>query len=809
MSFLTSALSNWMLSPWLFLAGALLVSVPILIHLLNKRRFKIVDWAAMDFLLEADRKNRRRVRLENLLLLALRCLAVLLIGMLLARPFIPTGFAALLNDSAQFERVVVLDDSLSMQVQIGGESAMEHAKRSLSNLVRSLAGSQSEDSLTLLLTSRPDAPLVNAVRVTDETADDLVDRIESLEPSDRMAELNDAFLELEKLITGEEGKSVNRVVYVITDMRQHDWEPKEDEGENHPALVLAKIAKLTAGCYLIDTGDDETGNLVVTSIRPEDTLVAGVSSRFDVTVANRGRQEARDVEVRFIAGEAIPLKEQIDVIPAGEARTVPFSFTFVSPAAGATGALDPQSADPQSIEVRAEAVTAQAAEVDRLSADSTEYFPARVVSGIPTLLVDGDPSAVSGRAETFFLRHALAPRGEVLSGIAADVATESELETVSLAKYQVIFLCNLYRLSEKRIAALEQWVRDGGGLVMMLGDQVDEDFFNKSFYNGAHGLSPVRLTGLAGDETRQEWVGFQVEDARHEMLAGFAGQNNPILERVQVFRWWVTESDSAGGGGLVSVPARFTDESHMPAMVEKGFDKGRVVVVTTPADADWSTWTDDPSYVIAMQELARYVAGNVAGRGELRVGEPIRQPVDLTRYRIDAALELPGDRRTSVKASPEEPSGNPGKPAPDGDGADGENTDKSEAEGDQSGAEGGSDAPSTGDAPREASTVWEVEYDGTERRGFYRLQLTRTDGGTEKLLFAANVDPQEGDLRRVDRTRLDGQFGDAPIKVIRGEDAAGQQAVGSQWEIWKYLLVGLVGVLLGEQVLGFLFGKRR
>ena len=63
---------------------------PILIHLLNKRKFKIVDWAAMDFLLDADKKNRRRIRLENLiLLLSLRCLAVLLIGLLLARPFIP------------------------------------------------------------------------------------------------------------------------------------------------------------------------------------------------------------------------------------------------------------------------------------------------------------------------------------------------------------------------------------------------------------------------------------------------------------------------------------------------------------------------------------------------------------------------------------------------------------------------------------------------------------------------------------------------------------------------------------------------
>src|SRR5262245_46092455 len=93
-------------NPWLFIAVAAAVSIPIIIHLLNKRKFKIVDWAAMEFLLDADKKNRRRIRLENLILLLLRCLAVLLIALLLARPFVPTSMAAGLIEAAQFERVV-------------------------------------------------------------------------------------------------------------------------------------------------------------------------------------------------------------------------------------------------------------------------------------------------------------------------------------------------------------------------------------------------------------------------------------------------------------------------------------------------------------------------------------------------------------------------------------------------------------------------------------------------------------------------------------------------------------------------------
>jgi len=74
----------------------------------------IVRWAAMDFLLDANKKNRRRVQLENFIILALRCLAMLLIGLLLARPFLPNALVDILKNTKRFERIVVLDDSPSM-----------------------------------------------------------------------------------------------------------------------------------------------------------------------------------------------------------------------------------------------------------------------------------------------------------------------------------------------------------------------------------------------------------------------------------------------------------------------------------------------------------------------------------------------------------------------------------------------------------------------------------------------------------------------------------------------------------------------
>src|SRR5436190_19200762 len=86
MSSLSPMLAAWFVAPWFAAAGAALASIPIIIHILNRRRFKTVRWAAMEYLLQAMRKNRRKLKFEQWLLLAMRCLLIFLMGLALARP---------------------------------------------------------------------------------------------------------------------------------------------------------------------------------------------------------------------------------------------------------------------------------------------------------------------------------------------------------------------------------------------------------------------------------------------------------------------------------------------------------------------------------------------------------------------------------------------------------------------------------------------------------------------------------------------------------------------------------------------------
>src|SRR5713226_9794134 len=100
------------LHPWYMVAGGALVSAPILIHLINRMRFRRIRWAAMEFLLKSQKRNRRRLIIEQLILLALRCFLVLLLGFLVAR-FIGLSWAFVAGPQST-SHVLIIDNTLSM-----------------------------------------------------------------------------------------------------------------------------------------------------------------------------------------------------------------------------------------------------------------------------------------------------------------------------------------------------------------------------------------------------------------------------------------------------------------------------------------------------------------------------------------------------------------------------------------------------------------------------------------------------------------------------------------------------------------------
>src|SRR3954467_1944339 len=122
-----SSLAAGFISPWFFWAGLVAVGIPILIHILNRRRFKVIRWAAMEYLLQAMRKNRRRLKFEQWLLLATRCALLLLLGIALARPLgCENNTLASLAGQRNGLHVFVIDNSYSMAYDAERPGAKTH-----------------------------------------------------------------------------------------------------------------------------------------------------------------------------------------------------------------------------------------------------------------------------------------------------------------------------------------------------------------------------------------------------------------------------------------------------------------------------------------------------------------------------------------------------------------------------------------------------------------------------------------------------------------------------------------------------------
>src|SRR6516164_9220530 len=121
-------------------AGAAAVAIPIIIHLLNRKRFRVVTWAAMRFLLAAQRKNARRMRLEQLILLAIRVMVVLLLVLAMASvmpwadlwlwPRVFPGGSAFASGVNQLRshKIIVVDGSFSMGLKVPEGTCFDRAK---------------------------------------------------------------------------------------------------------------------------------------------------------------------------------------------------------------------------------------------------------------------------------------------------------------------------------------------------------------------------------------------------------------------------------------------------------------------------------------------------------------------------------------------------------------------------------------------------------------------------------------------------------------------------------------------------------
>ncbi|MEK7731035.1 MAG: BatA domain-containing protein, partial [Planctomycetota bacterium] len=435
-------------TPTLAWLGAGAVAAPILIHLLARRRFKRIRWAAMDFLIDAERRNRRRIRMEEWILLALRCLAVALLGLMVARPFMtPSGLASAWGGSRRTERVFVLDDSFSMGYQSPGATPFERAKSAVRRLIDSIRRDTPDDTVTVLRMSDPSKPVESGASLDSEGAEELLARLEALSPSQRSIDLSAVFEGVVESLQRDPGV-VNVAVYLISDFQRKDWVQREGDsaasrGDAGVAASLADWASKQRGLRLVlmNLGESEAANTAVTeAIIQSGQLVAGTTGTVRANVVNYSNRTVENLELQTSVGNKSQTPKTIPSLAEHQNAVVDLEVDFPRPGDESVRVEIPR---------------------DALPIDNVRYVASEVVSAVRILLVNGEPSADEYDDEVALLTTALRPEGEVFSGHEVVVVDEPGLADANLAGFHAVVLANVYRISEPTIESLERFVRQG------------------------------------------------------------------------------------------------------------------------------------------------------------------------------------------------------------------------------------------------------------------------------------------------------------------------------------------------------------
>ncbi len=211
---------NLLMLGWLAAAAA-----PILIHLWNKRKYREVPWAAVEYLLAAMRKNSRRMRLEQWLLLAVRTLVILLVVLAVAQPYLENiGFH--FAPGGRTLKVLVVDGSYSMAYKPTDKSRFERAKQLAVEIVD---GSSQGDAFMLVLMGSPPSVIVGTPAVEPS---DFLDEIEGLKLPHGTADLAATLVQIEQILKAAGPAGLTRSeVYFLTDLGRNTWMPDLPQAE--------------------------------------------------------------------------------------------------------------------------------------------------------------------------------------------------------------------------------------------------------------------------------------------------------------------------------------------------------------------------------------------------------------------------------------------------------------------------------------------------------------------------------------------------------------------------------------------------
>ncbi len=587
------------LYPWL-LGGAALASLPVIIHLIGRRRAPVVKFAAFDFLMAVNKRLARRERLRQILLLVLRTLAVLALVFAVARPM-PKRAADAGNASKRV--AIVFDASASMRYEKSGRSLFDNAKRQVRDVLSHLAPG---DAATLVVAGRDVTPIFQAPTLELTAVRDAVEKIAA---PDGVANMG-AAIDMALSQLGSDG--ANATLVIVTDLAENGFANLRPTAmEPPPEVRLLDAAERTTPAAL--------PNLAIESVFVEGAGDQASERRIKVTVRNCGAEAVREVPLELrVAGE-VTQRVLVEIPPFGVTeKTLTYAFA-------GTGVF------------RCEVTLAG----DAYPSDDTMAFVAEIAPGVHVLAIDGDPRTTPYDDELFFFEHAVqaVPKGDPPIDLRI-VGVDEVAQDFSLEGYDVVVLANVAELPADFIARLTKFVGAGGGLLFTLGSEVRFERYNALF--GELLPHPLRDLHKAADEVAgTPPLALGDMDWDHPVLSGLGQAAQEGLRASRTRSYFNVD---VGSRSKTLAILRF--DNGAPALMERRSPtSGRVMLLATSIDVDMSDLALRSTYPALVQRCVRYLAKAIDASSvePVRVGATIDLPVPTGADAV--ALVSPGGTR--------------------------------------------------------------------------------------------------------------------------------------------------------------------
>ena len=578
----------------LLLGGLAAVSIPIIIYLFNRSRYKVHKWGAMFLLEEAMTTNRKKIKIEQLILLALRCCIPIFLALCMARPVI-TGMKNLVKN-AKSSAVILVDNSYSMEGGSNVQNNFSKATKETAGIIDNLPrGSQ----VALLGMAGP-------ISNRESSGYDLQESkqiIKTAQGGFGVATVDNG-LETAAGLFSTQMHHADRQLIIVSDFQKSTW--AKGAATRQRAYELISSASVKPRVILMNVGSEAQDNVAVIDLElSHDVVGVGQPIKILATLKNFGKNPFSNLRVYFRAdGEGKDISE-ISLAP-GETSQVLFNHKFAE-------------AGSHIIEVSTDA--------DTLKGDNTFSMSIPVLEELPVVLLDGAPSTQPLKGEADFLNFALQPfkaSGTELKDMISTVKIDSSrFETSVLNSSRVLILANVNKLSSKQLKEVEDFVNNGGGLLIFPGDKIDYNWYNNQLLKNGRGLLPLKLGKISSKDKEDDSATIISQHYDHPALEIFNDPRNGSLTGSQVRLWYELLKPDGASAKQASVNSIAQLDNGDPFLVEKKFGNGRVMLCSVPCDADWSNLPLRPFYLPLMQQLVGYLASSVYPPRNLNISEPI------------------------------------------------------------------------------------------------------------------------------------------------------------------------------------------